>query len=349
MKINNQSYLTIWHNEKNDCVCIIDQTKLPFEFAIKELDTYQDGFDAIRNMLVRGAPLIGGTAAYTLYLAAKEDESFDNIKNKAEHIKTARPTAVNLAWAADRILKNADKDNLKQSILMECKKICTEDIFISEKIGEHGLKIIKELNKDKVNILTHCNAGWLATIDWGTATAPIYKARDAGINLNVWVDETRPRNQGASLTSFEFLNENIDHKVIADNTGGLLMQRGMVDVCIVGTDRVSKNGDVANKIGTYLKALAAKDNGIPFYVALPSTTYDRNIKTGKDIPIEERSDDELKYVSGCDQSGEIKKINIYAKGAKGFNLGFDITPAELITGFITEKGIFKPEELEKEI
>ena len=349
MKIGNKNYLTIWYDEKEDCVCIIDQTKLPFEFVIKKLKTYQDGYDAIKNMLVRGAPLIGGTSAYTLYLAAKEDDNFDNIKQKVEHIKTARPTAVNLAWAADRILMKADKSNLRQSILDECKKICSEDISISEKIGENGLKIIKELNKDKVNVLTHCNAGWLATIDWGTATAPIYKARDAGINISVWVDETRPRNQGASLTSFELLNEKIDHKVIADNTGGLLMQKGMVDICIVGTDRVSRNGDVANKIGTYLKALAAKDNGIPFYVALPSTTYDKNIEVGKDIPIEERSDDELKYVTGYDDSGKIKKINIYAKGTKGFNLGFDITPAELVTGFITEKGMFKPSELEKEL
>ncbi len=252
-----------------------------------------------------------------------------------------------MAWAADRVLKNIDSNDLKNSILRECKKICLEDIQKSEKIGEHGLKIIQDIKKDKINILTHCNAGWLATIDWGTATAPIYKARDTGIEMLIWVDETRPRNQGASLTSFELINENIEHKVIADNTGGLLMQKGMVDLCIVGTDRVSKNGDVANKIGTYLKALAAKDNNVPFYVALPDTTYDKNTLNGKDIPIEERSEDELKYLTGLDDNGKIKKINIFANGAKGFNLGFDITPAELITGFITDKGVFKPEELEK--
>ncbi len=347
MKINGKHYLTIWHDNSEDTVKIIDQTKLPFHFEIATLKTYQDGFDAIKKMLVRGAPLIGATAAYSLYLASKEKEDFNFLKEKIENIKTARPTAVNLAWAADRILKNIDQKNIKSSILDECKKICDEDIKISEQIGIHGLEVFKGLNKKKLNILTHCNAGWLATIDWGTATAPIYKARDAGLDLHVWVDETRPRNQGSSLTSYELLNEKIDHKIIADNTGGLLMQRGEVDVCIVGTDRVSKNGDVANKIGTYLKALAAKHNNIPFYVALPSTTYDKNILKGNDIPIEERSSDELSIVQGLDKNNDLHQINIYPKGSKGFNLGFDITPAELVTGFITEKGVFKPEELEK--
>ena len=271
--------------------------------------------------------------------------AFTFIQNKVSEIKTARPTAVNLSWAAERVFKNLDKNNIKSSILNECEKICKDDIKISESIGEHGLKLIKKIKKNKINILTHCNAGWLATIDWGTATAPIYKARDSNINVHTWVDETRPRNQGSSLTSYELLNENIDHKVIADNTGGLLMQKGMVDMCIVGTDRVSRNGDVANKIGTYLKALAAKDNNVPFYVALPSTTYDKNILKGEDIPIEERSDDELKFVTGYDNDGNIKKIKIYPEKSRGFNLGFDITPAELVTGFITEKGIFKPQEL----
>tara|TARA_X000000950_G_scaffold282141_1_gene380283 strand:+ start:72 stop:1124 length:1053 start_codon:yes stop_codon:yes gene_type:complete len=345
MKINGKHYLTIWHDVHENNVHIIDQTKLPFKFEIKKLETFQDGYNAIKDMLVRGAPLIGATAAYSLYLASKKNEDFDFIKNKANEIKTARPTAVNLSWAADRVLEKLDKNNLKSSILNECKKICLDDIKISERIGDEGLKIIKKIKKNKINILTHCNAGWLATIDWGTATAPIYKARDANINVHTWVDETRPRNQGSSLTSYELLNENIDHKVIADNTGGLLMQKGMVDMCIVGTDRVSRNGDVANKIGTYLKALAAKDNNVPFYVALPSTTYDKNILKGEDIPIEERSDDELKFVTGYDEDGKIKKIKIYPDKSEGLNLAFDITPAELITGFITENGIFKPEEL----
>ena len=345
MKIKGKHYFTIWYNDKEDNVCIIDQTKLPFSFEIKKLNTYEDGFNAIKSMLVRGAPLIGATAAYSLFLAAKDNEDPDHIIKKIEHIKTARPTAVNLAWAADRISKSFDRKDIKNSILKECKKICEEDIKISEDIGVEGLKLINSINKDNINILTHCNAGWLATIDWGTATAPIYKARDAGININVWVDETRPRNQGSSLTAYEFQNENINHKIIADNTGGILMQRGMVDICIVGTDRVSKNGDVANKIGTYLKALAAKDNDIPFYVALPSTTYDKKILKGHDIPIEERSDEELKFVTGLDEHDQIKTVNIYPKNSTGLNYGFDITPSDLVTGFITEKGIFKPSEL----
>src|SRR6056300_1674863 len=327
MNIKGKHYLTIWHDQNKDIVKIIDQTKLPFNFEIKDLRSYQDVFDAIKNMLVRGAPLIGATAAYSLYLAAKENEDYNFIKTKVDHIKTARPTAVNLSWAAERVLKNIDQSNIKISILNECKKICEEDIKISESIGDHGLSLIKDLKKEKVNILTHCNAGWLATIDWGTATAPIYKSKKAGLNINVWVDETRPRNQGSSLTSFELLNENVEHKVIADNTGGLLMQRGMVDVCIVGTDRVSQNGDVANKIGTYLKALAAKDNNVPFYVALPSSTFDWEINDGvKEIPIEQRDPSEVSEIEGWDGE-KIENIRLVPENSKVANYGFDVTPA----------------------
>ena len=222
MKIDGKHYLTIWHDDDDDNVHIIDQTKLPFKFEIKTLETFQDGYSAIKEMLVRGAPLIGATAAYSLYLASKQNENFEYITKKVQEIKTARPTAVNLSWAANRVLKNLDRNNIKSSILNECKKICLDDIKISESIGDHGLKLIKKIKKDKINILTHCNAGWLATIDWGTATAPIYKARDANINVHTWVDETRPRNQGSSLTSYELLNENIDHKVIASKAAGLI-------------------------------------------------------------------------------------------------------------------------------
>ena len=351
MLINKKNYRTIWYNKEKDNVQIIDQNKLPFELEIISLSNLNDVLLAIKEMKVRGAPLIGATAAYGVYLAFKEYNSQKTINEAAKKIKNTRPTAVNLFWAVDRMMSKIDfnypKNKIEESLLKEANNICEEDINKCKKIGEFGLEIIKNIkkSKNKINILTHCNAGWLATIDWGTATAPIYKARDANINVHTWVDETRPRNQGSSLTSYELLNENIDHKVIADNTGGLLMQRGMVDMCIVGTDRVSRNGDVANKIGTYLKALAAKDNNIPFYVALPSTTYDKNILKGEDIPIEERSEDELKFISGYDEDGNIKKIKIYPDKSKGFNLGFDITPAELVTGFITENGIFKPEEL----
>ena len=347
MKIAGQNYRTIWFDPNKKKVKIIDQTKLPFNFEIISLDNFADGFNAIKEMKVRGAPLIGATAAYSLYLASKEKEDMNYLRKKSEEIKKARPTAVNLSWAVNRILNKIDKQNITESILEECIKICNEDTKICEKIGEYGLQILRNIKKKQINILTHCNAGWLATIDWGTATAPIYKARDEGINVNIWVDETRPRNQGSSLTSYELLHEKINHKVIADNTGGLLMQRGQVDLCIVGTDRVSKNGDVANKIGTYLKALAAKDNNIPFYVALPSTTYDPSLENGKLIPIEERSDDELKQVIGIDNANNIHKVNIYPKNTKGLNLGFDITPANLVSGFITEKGVFKPKDLKK--
>ncbi len=345
MKINGSNYKTIWFDSKDKVVKIIDQTLLPFEFKIVSLTNFDDVVTAIKTMQVRGAPLIGATAAYGMYFASLLKGDFSFLEQKANELKQARPTAVNLAWAVERILHKAKHvtNNVSEIILSECEKICLEDILMCESIGNHGLEIIKKIKEEKkletINILTHCNAGWLATIDWGTATAPIYKAFQNNINVHVWVDETRPRNQGSSLTSYELNHEKIPNTIIADNTGGLLMQKGKVDLCIVGTDRVSANGDVANKIGTYLKALAAYDNNIPFYVALPSSTIDWKLNDGQDIPIEERSSEELNIVSGLDKNNKVQKINIYPVESKSLNLAFDITPAKYVTGFITEKGV----------
>ena len=343
MKIEGNEYRTIWF--ENNLVKIIDQTKLPHKFIIKDLKTVQDAINAIKNMEVRGAPLIGGTAAYGIVLAIQENDDQEFIKKSAENLILSRPTAINLKWAVDRMMKKLsgiNKDQILDIALNESKEICNEDERFCKNIGINGLKIIEEIykkKKDTVNILTHCNAGWLATINWGTATSPIYQAHKKKIPVHVWVDETRPRNQGANLTSYELNEEDIPNTIIADNTGGTLMQRGEVDMCIVGTDRTLSNGDVCNKIGTYLKALAAHDNNIPFYVALPSSTIDWNIKDHKDIPIEKRSSEELSHINGLDENGEIKKVQIYSKKSKSMNLAFDITPAKYVTGLITEKGI----------
>ena len=296
-------------------------------------------------MEVRGAPLIGGTAAYGVVLAIKENNNSEFIKKSSEELIQSRPTAINLKWAVDRMMKKLsgiNNDQLLDIALNEAKEICDEDEKFCESIGINGLKIIEEIynkKKDTVNILTHCNAGWLATINWGTATSPIYHAHKKGIPVHVWVDETRPRNQGANLTSYELNEEEIPNTIIADNTGGILMQRGQVDMCIVGTDRTLSNGDVCNKIGTYLKALAAHDNNVPFYVALPSSTIDWEIKEAKDIPIEERNSEELSHVEGIDENNEIKKVLIYPNKSKAMNLAFDVTPAKYVTGLVTEKGI----------
>ena len=296
-------------------------------------------------MEVRGAPLIGATAAYGIVLAALESSDFSFIKKSSENLIKSRPTAINLKWAVDRMIKKLSKiksDQIFNTALNEVKDICDEDEKFCQKIGLNGLKVIEEIynkKKDIVNILTHCNAGWLATINWGTATSPIYYAHKKGIPIHVWVDETRPRNQGANLTSYELNEEKIPNTIIADNTGGILMQRGEVDMCIVGTDRTLSTGDVCNKIGTYLKALAANDNNVPFYVALPSSTIDWNIKDLKDIPIEERDSEELSNVEGIDEEGNVKKVMIYPKKSKAMNLAFDITPAKYVTGLITEKGV----------
>ena len=348
MKINNKSYRTIWF--ENNKVKIIDQTKLPHQFLIKELNSIQDAINAIKNMEVRGAPLIGATAAYGLVLAIIEKNNLSYLKKSGEDLITSRPTAINLKWAVDRMMKKIsgiNSDEILNIALNEAKTIVEEDVSFCESIGLNGLKIIEKIAEKKkgiVNILTHCNAGWLATIDWGTATSPIYHAHKKGIRVHVWVDETRPRNQGANLTSYELNEEGIPNTIIADNTGGILMQRGQVDMCIVGTDRTLSNGDVCNKIGTYLKALAAKDNNIPFYVALPSSTIDWNIKDHKKIPIEERNSEELSHVEGLDKDNKLQKVLIYPQKSKAMNLAFDVTPAKYVTGLITEKGVCEASE-----
>ena len=345
MRIQGKEYRTIWYEDKK--VKIIDQTKLPHQFIIKDLKSVKDAINAIKIMEVRGAPLIGGTAAYGIALAIQESTDKEFINKSAEELIQSRPTAINLKWAVDRMMKKLtgiNSDQILDIALKEAKEICDEDEKFCENIGINGLKIIEEIyNKKKstVNILTHCNAGWLATINWGTATSPIYHAHKKGIPVHVWVDETRPRNQGANLTSYELNEEKVPNTIIADNTGGILMQRGEVDMCIVGTDRTLSNGDVCNKIGTYLKALAAHDNEVPFYVALPSSTIDWNIKNAKDIPIEERNSEELSHVEGVDENNEVKKVLIYPKKSKAMNLAFDVTPAKYVTGLITERGISK--------
>ena len=345
MKIEGKEYRTIWFDDKNQVVKIIDQTKLHHQFIVKDLKTVKDAINAIKVMEVRGAPLIGSTAAYGLVLAIIENNDQSFLKKSSEDLINSRPTAINLKWAVDRMMKKlsgVNSDQILTIALNEAKEICEEDIKFCENIGLNGLKIIEEIynkKKDTVNILTHCNAGWLATINWGTATSPIYHAHKKGIPVHVWVDETRPRNQGANLTSYELNEEKVSNTIIADNTGGILMQRGQVDMCIVGTDRTLSTGDVANKIGTYLKALAANDNNVPFYVALPSSTIDWDIKDFKDIPIEERNSDELSHVEGLDENNNVKKILIYPKKSKAMNLAFDVTPAKYVTGLITEKGI----------
>jgi len=345
MKIEGKEYCTIWFDEEYKVVKIIDQTKLPHKFIIKDLKTVKDVINAIKNMEVRGAPLIGAAAAYGMVLAILENSDLEFIKRSSAELIQSRPTAINLQWAVHRMnnkLSMINNNDLFDVALKEAKEICDEDVKFCENIGLNGLKIIEEIynkKKDTVNILTHCNAGWLATINWGTATSPIYHAHKKRIPVHVWVDETRPRNQGANLTSYELNEEEIPNTIIADNTGGILMQRRKVDMCIVGTDRTLSTGDVCNKIGTYLKALAAHDNNVPFYVALPSSTIDWNIKDYKDIPIEERNAEELSHIEGKDGEGNVKKILIYPNKSKAMNLAFDVTPAKYVTGLITEKGI----------
>jgi len=348
MKINGTPYRTIWPTADNQAVEIIDQTKLPHIFTTLRLENMRDAERAIRDMQVRGAPLIGVTGAYGVALAMRHHASDAALKATCDKLLLARPTAVNLRWGVERMrsfLAPLPESERAAAAWQEAARIADEDVEINASIGKHGGEIINAIHQKKnatVNILTHCNAGWLATVDWGTALAPIYKAFDTGIPLHVWVDETRPRNQGASLTAWELGQHGVPHTVIADNTGGHLMQHGMVDMAIVGCDRVTARGDVCNKIGTYLKALAAFDNGVPFYVALPTPTIDWTLQDGvKEIPIEERAAEEVTHISGLCDDGQVRTVQLTPKNSRAANYGFDVTPARLVTGLITERGVVR--------
>ena len=356
MIVNGKPQRSIWVKEGDDQIIqIIDQRNLPFKFVIEDITSVDEVAAAIKDMHVRGAPLIGVTAAFGVYLATIEASKADNfdehLQNCAEKLRQTRPTAVNLFWAINEqlsVINNADSIEEKiQTSFNNAKKILEDDLESCNKIGEFGLELMQEINKRKnggvVNVLTHCNAGWLACVDYGTATSPMYHAHDKGINIHVWVDETRPRNQGAKLTAWELGEHGVPHTVIVDNAGGLLMQKGMVDIVIVGSDRTTYTGDVANKIGTYLKALAASDNDVPFYAALPSSTIDWETSRGEDIVIEERGQDEVHIVDGL-LDGEVKNIRLTPENSKALNLGFDVTPSKLVTGIITERGICEASE-----
>ena len=348
MKIDGVAYRTIWRAEDGRSVEVIDQTKLPFSFEILTLGTVEDAARAIETMVVRGAPLIGATAAYGMALAMAEDASDDSLEKARDRLMRTRPTAVNLRWALDEmtaVLRNRPRSGRIEAAYLRAAEICDEDVEICAAIGRNGLDIFRAIAARKtdggpINVLTHCNAGWLATVDWGTATAPIYMAHDGGMDVHVWVDETRPRNQGAALTAFELGHHGVPHTVIADNVGGHLMQHGLVDLVITGTDRTTASGDVCNKIGTYLKALAAQDNDVPFYVALPSPTIDFTLHDGvADIPIEQRSGDEVSRMTGRLPDGRVETMEIVAPGSPVANYAFDVTPARLVTGLITEAGV----------
>ncbi len=353
MNVDGVAYRTIWVNEDGWSIDVIDQTRMPHLFEILNLKTLQDCCVAIKDMVVRGAPLIGTTAAYGFYLAMREDASDAGIENAHRKLYETRPTAVNLRWALEQMqfcLVSLPGAERAARAFRRAGEIADEDVEISKGIGRNGLTLINDIASKKkpgevINILTHCNAGWLATVDWGTATAPIYMAHDEGIPIHVWVDETRPRNQGASLTAWELGKHGVAHSLIVDNAGGHLMQHGMVDLCLVGTDRTSRAGDVCNKIGTYLKALAAYDNNLPFYVCLPSTTIDWTMREGvKQMPIEQRDGFEVSQVAGRLPNGDIVSVNIAPDGTEVANYAFDVTPARLITGLITERGVVEASE-----
>jgi methylthioribose-1-phosphate isomerase len=358
MNINGKHYRTIWH-DSHECttVQIINQQKLPHEFEILELTSLNDAVRAIKDMYVRGAGLIGATAGYGMYLATFDaplstNEDFTSyMQNAGKTLISTRPTAKNLEWAVHRVLKEMERahtpEDKKRLSFTTAVDIADEDAEFCRRIGVHGFEIIKDIynkkEKETVNILTHCNAGWLAFVDYGSALAPVYEAFERGVQVHVYVDETRPRNQGASLTAWELANHGVPHTLIADNTGGHLMQHGMVDMVITGADRVTKSGDAANKIGTYLKALAAHDNNVPFYVALPSSTFDWDISDGiREIEIETRSEDEVRYIQGSDD-GKLTRVLLCPQETKALNYGFDVTPSWLITGLITERGVVKPD------
>ena len=344
-----KTFRTIWTTEDR-FVEVIDQRMLPHQFSVVKLETYEDAVEAIKEMIVRGAPLIGATAAYGIYLAVREmvEEQLNGsfLDEAFSELRASRPTAVNLFWALDKMrdaLDNCEGDFI-ETAWKKAAEIVEEDVETCRMIGVHGLPLIEEIaarkNGETVNILTHCNAGMLGCVEWGTITSPIYQAMQKGINVHVWVDETRPRNQGSNLTAYELTRHNVPHTLIVDNAGGHLMQHGMVDMVIVGTDRSTRHGDVANKIGTYLKALAAHDNNIPFYVALPSTTLDMSIRNGlKEIPIEERNQDEVRFMQGKTKRGKIEPVLICPETTPASNYGFDVTPARLVSKIITERGV----------
>ena len=345
MRIDGRAWRPIWLDDDGRRVGIIDQTRLPFQFATVTLASEADAARAIRDMLVRGAPLIGATAAYGLALAMAEDPSDANLAAACERLAATRPTAINLKWALDDVsarLRPLNPADRATAAYARAAAIVEEDVEINRAIGAHGLVLLREIadRKGRINVLTHCNAGWLATCDWGTATSPIYQAHDAGIDVHVWVDETRPRNQGGHLTAWELGRHGVPHTVVVDNAGGHLMQRGQVDICLVGTDRTTATGDVCNKIGTYLKALAAHDNGVPFHVCLPSPTIDWTVRDGvSGIPIEERGGAEVAEVAGLTGAGDVVQTRIVAPGSPVANPAFDVTPARLVSGLITERGI----------
>jgi methylthioribose-1-phosphate isomerase len=347
MNVAGQPMRTIWRAADGNAVEIIDQTRLPHELAIVRLATLADAARAIREMQVRGAPLIGATAAYGIALAMAADPSDNGLATAAAMLAATRPTAVNLAWALAemrRTLAAVPPGKRGAAALARAEAIADEDVAINRALGEHGAPLIAAAHAKKragepVRILTHCNAGWLATVDWGTALAPIYRAHDDGVPLHVWVDETRPRNQGASLTAWELGQHGVAHTVVVDNAGGHLMRQGLVDLCLVGTDRTTAAGDVANKIGTYLKALAARDNGVPFYVALPSPSIDWGIDDGADIPIERRDPREVTHVEGWTEDGRRLAVRLTPADSPAANFAFDVTPARLVTALVTERGV----------